>query len=121
MGLPGADRALVGGPLLRRRGTVVRDAVRDDRRRAVVPVHARIRPREPPDAGFPPFAGRGRAAGTARPPSPWLRDGQAAVRPTARPPARMDGRVRRALLALFAFGSVGTGTELLLLGHTEKL
>ena len=32
----------------------------------------------------------------------------------------MDGRVRRALLALFALGSLGTGVELLLLEHFEK-
>jgi hypothetical protein len=33
----------------------------------------------------------------------------------------MDDRVRAALLALFVFGAVGTGAELLLLEHTEKL
>jgi hypothetical protein len=32
----------------------------------------------------------------------------------------MDGTVRRALLGLFVFGSLGTGTELLLLEHMEK-
>ena len=32
----------------------------------------------------------------------------------------MDGTVRRALLGLFVFGSLGAGTELLLLEHTEK-
>ena len=32
----------------------------------------------------------------------------------------MDGGVRRSLLALFVFASLGTGTELLLLEHTEE-
>lgn len=36
------------------------------------------------------------------------------------PSAAMDGKVRRTLLGLFVFGSLGTGTELLLLEHTEK-
>lgn len=31
-----------------------------------------------------------------------------------------EGALRRSLLALLAFGMVGTATELLLLGHTEK-
>jgi hypothetical protein len=36
------------------------------------------------------------------------------------PAAGMDGKVRRTLLGLFVFGALGTGTELLLLEHTEK-
>src|SRR6185436_7418083 len=72
-----------------------------------------------PARRVPPAAGRGRASGAARPPPPRLRGREAAVTAGPADPA-MDGRVRRALLALFALGSLGTGVELLLLEHFEK-